>query len=89
MSKLRVAIIGIGNMGSAHAKHILEGKVKDMELAAVCDNDPAKLEWATENLPDVAQYSDYHKLLDDHAREAHHVVSDTIIQDLINVTSAC
>ncbi|MDP9773409.1 UNVERIFIED_ORG: hypothetical protein QE434_002218 [Rhizobium sp. SORGH_AS 755] len=30
-----------------------------------------------------------HKLLDDHVREAHHVVSDTIIQDLINVTSAC
>lgn len=25
-----------------------------------------------------------HKLLDDHAREAHHVVSDTIIQDLVN-----
>jgi hypothetical protein len=25
-----------------------------------------------------------HKLLDDHAREAHHAVSDSIIQDLIN-----
>ncbi|MBY3136503.1 MULTISPECIES: hypothetical protein [Rhizobium] len=29
-----------------------------------------------------------HKLLDDHAREAHHAVSDTIIQDLLNGTSA-
>lgn len=29
-----------------------------------------------------------HKLLDDHAREAHHVVSDTIIQDILNGTSA-
>ncbi len=70
MNKLRVAIIGIGNMGSAHAKHILEGKVKGMELAAICDIDPAKLEWATANLPEVAQYSDYHKLLDDHICDA-------------------
>ena len=30
MNKLRVAVIGIGNMGSAHARHILEGKVRDM-----------------------------------------------------------
>ncbi|MGO6944469.1 hypothetical protein [Rhizobium johnstonii] len=29
-----------------------------------------------------------HKLLDDHAREAQHAVSDTIIQDLLNGTSA-
>jgi hypothetical protein len=29
-----------------------------------------------------------HKLLDDHAREAHHAVSDSIIQDLINGTPA-
>ncbi|OOO27809.1 hypothetical protein BS627_03620 [Agrobacterium salinitolerans] len=29
-----------------------------------------------------------HKLLDDHGREAHHAVSDTIIQDLINGTPA-
>ncbi len=70
MNNLKVAIIGIGNMGSAHAKHILEGKVKDMELVAVCDNDPAKLEWATENLPGVAQFSDYHALLDAHVCDA-------------------
>ncbi|MBY5427843.1 hypothetical protein [Rhizobium leguminosarum] len=29
-----------------------------------------------------------HKLLDDHAREAHHAVSDTIIQDLLERASA-
>ncbi|MDI5930242.1 hypothetical protein [Rhizobium leguminosarum] len=28
------------------------------------------------------------KLLEDHAREAHHAVSETIIQDLLNRTSA-
>ncbi|MBB2719567.1 UNVERIFIED_ORG: hypothetical protein GGD48_004844 [Rhizobium etli] len=29
-----------------------------------------------------------HKLLDDHAREAHQAVSDSIIQDVLNGTSA-
>ena len=70
MNKLRVAVIGIGNMGSAHARHILEGKVRDMELAAVCDNDPQKLQWATDNLPDVPQYDNYHTLLDAHICDA-------------------
>jgi len=28
-----------------------------------------------------------HKLLDDHAREAHHPVSDSIIQDVLERTS--
>ena len=70
MNKLTVAIIGIGNMGSAHAKHIVNGCVKDMELAAICDTDPNKLDWAKENLPGVPQYTDYHKLLDDHICDA-------------------
>lgn len=30
----------------------------------------------------------FHKLLDDHAREAHHPVSDSIIQDVLERTSA-
>jgi len=70
MNKVRIAIIGIGNMGSAHAVHIFEGKVKDLELAAICDLDPAKIEWAKEKLPGVPCYSDYHKLLDDHICDA-------------------
>ena len=35
---LRLGIIGLGNMGSAHAQSILEGKVPRVRLAAVCDN---------------------------------------------------
>ena len=37
MEKVRLGIIGIGNMGSGHCGSILEGKVPDMELAAVAD----------------------------------------------------
>ncbi|MDD5350074.1 MAG: Gfo/Idh/MocA family oxidoreductase [Chthoniobacteraceae bacterium] len=35
---LRLGIIGLGNMGSAHARSILDGKVPRVQLAAVCDN---------------------------------------------------
>lgn len=70
MNNLKVAIIGIGNMGSAHAKHIIEGCVNEMTLAAICDIDETKREWAKENLGDILIYEDYHKLLDDHICDA-------------------
>ena len=71
MSTLKIAVIGIGNMGSAHAKHIYENAVKDAQLVAVCDVDPTKLNWARESLgDDLLLYSDYHQLLDDHVCDA-------------------
>ena len=65
MRKVRVAVIGVGNMGSAHAKHIADGGVTGMELVAVCDPDQAKLDWSRQRLGDIAFYKDYHQLLDD------------------------
>ena len=71
MNTLRIAIIGIGNMGSAHAKHVFDGTVKDAQLAAVCDLDPEKLAWAKDTFGDgVRLYTDYHQLLDDHICDA-------------------
>ena len=32
---VKIGIVGIGNMGSAHAKSILSGNIQGMELAAV------------------------------------------------------
>ena len=46
--KIRLGIIGIGNMGSGHMRSILEGKCPDFEMAAVADTNPARLEWAKE-----------------------------------------
>ncbi|HIZ56823.1 MAG TPA: Gfo/Idh/MocA family oxidoreductase [Firmicutes bacterium] len=64
MNKVRMGIVGIGNMGSAHARSIFTGNIRDMELGAVCDIAPEKLSWANENLPGVPQFTDYHDLLD-------------------------
>ena len=49
MEKVRIGIIGIGNMGSGHAKSIAAGNCPEIELAAVCDINPERLEWAKEN----------------------------------------
>ena len=43
MDKVRLGIIGLGNMGSAHVKHILDGLIPNCVLGAVCDIDEAKL----------------------------------------------
>ncbi len=41
LSEVRLGLIGLGNMGRAHARIILEGKVPGLRLAAVCDSDAA------------------------------------------------
>jgi predicted dehydrogenase len=44
MEKVRVGIIGMGNIGKHHAGYLLEGKVPRCELVAVCSTSPGKLE---------------------------------------------
>ncbi len=61
---VKMGIIGIGNMGSAHAKSLFAGNIKGMELAAVCDIAEGKRKWAAENLPGVPCFADYHEMFD-------------------------
>ncbi|MGI6173250.1 MAG: Gfo/Idh/MocA family protein [Christensenellales bacterium] len=64
MDTVRIGIIGIGNMGTGHAKSILGGEVAGMALTAVADINPARLEWAKENLPGVARFDDAENMMD-------------------------
>jgi predicted dehydrogenase len=41
---LRLAVVGVGAMGSVHAKNLAEGKVSGARLSAICDIDPNALE---------------------------------------------
>lgn len=50
---MRFGIIGIGNIGSAHAVSLLEGKVTGGELAAICDLSAERKEWAAAHCPGV------------------------------------
>ncbi len=50
VNKVKIGIIGIGNMGSGHAKNIIKGETKELELCAVADCKEARRGWAKENL---------------------------------------
>ena len=66
MKKIKLGIIGIGNMGSAHAKKIMEGKCPEIELVAIADTDSKRLDWAKEQGygENVAYFSDDFQMLD-------------------------
>ncbi|MCL2472406.1 MAG: Gfo/Idh/MocA family oxidoreductase, partial [Treponema sp.] len=51
MLKVKLGIIGLGNMGSTHVTSIQSGMVPDMELAAVADRLEGRREWAAKFLP--------------------------------------
>ena len=46
MDTIKLGIIGIGNMGSGHASNIKSGKCPEIELAAIADTNPERLDWA-------------------------------------------
>ncbi|MBE5803650.1 MAG: Gfo/Idh/MocA family oxidoreductase [Clostridiales bacterium] len=69
--KIRLGIIGIGNMGSGHAKRVVNGECPDFDLVAVADVNPARLDWAKKDLgADVACFSDAIAMLDSGLIEA-------------------
>jgi len=43
MDKVRMGVIGVGGMGSHHARYLQAGEIKRAELTAVCDIDESKL----------------------------------------------
>ncbi len=64
MDTVRVGIIGVGNMGSSHAKNIIAGKVEGMTLTAIADINPEKRKWAEETLPGVARFETAEQMMD-------------------------
>ena len=61
--QLRLAVIGLGNMGSAHALSIHSGQVPGGVLTAVCDIAPSRRQWAEDTLSGVAIFETYDDLL--------------------------
>lgn len=49
-TKVRLGVIGIGNMGSEHCRIILSGKTPEVELAAVADRREDRRKWAHKEL---------------------------------------
>ena len=64
--RLRVAVIGLGGIGSVHISVICEG---ENELVAICDIDKNKLN----NYPDIKGYTDYKEMLDTEKLDVVHI----------------
>lgn len=57
MGKLRMGVVGFGNMGTTHARNLAKGSVPDMVLGAICDIDPQRLEIAKEQYPETPLFA--------------------------------
>lgn len=62
-NRIAIGLIGIGNMGSAHASVIGSGQIETMYLAAVCDIDDQRLDLCVQKNPGVKGYSDWRELV--------------------------
>ena len=65
MKHINVAVIGIGNMGSAHAACIAQNQIEGMSLTAVCDIADKKLTAFSEKYPNIKCYKSYEQLFND------------------------
>lgn len=64
MKKIKLGIIGVGNMGSSHARNISEGKCPEIELVAVADLKSERLDTIKKFAPDVVCFDNAEKLMD-------------------------
>lgn len=65
-NKIKLGIIGIGNMGSGHASNIKNGECPEIELTAIADIDNDRLEWSkAQNYGDgITYFTDALQMLD-------------------------
>ena len=70
MKKIRLGIIGVGNIGSAHVGNILAGMCPEIEIAAVADRRESRRAWAREKLPGIPVFNEGEELIASGACEA-------------------
>ncbi|MDD6215088.1 MAG: Gfo/Idh/MocA family oxidoreductase [Firmicutes bacterium] len=61
---IKTAVVGIGNMGSAHAECISIGKIKGMVLSEVCDINTERLHAFASSHPGIDTYESFGKMLE-------------------------
>lgn len=63
MDKVRLGIIGVGNIGTSHVKRIVGGATPNVSLSAICDIDPKKLEKIKGICGEVPTFTDASELI--------------------------
>ena len=63
MEELRTAVIGVGNMGTAHARCLFDGRIQGMRLTALCDIREDRRTFCRMLFSGIRIFSDWHELL--------------------------
>lgn len=65
MSKIKLGIIGLGNMGTGHYNNIAKGSCPEIEVVAIADINPDRIKWAEENMPaEIQKFTTAEAMLD-------------------------
>ena len=66
MDKIKLGIIGFGNMGTGHTSNIMGGNCPEVELVAICDKNPERCEFGKSKYPDanITYFTDAIEMLD-------------------------
>lgn len=62
-NKLKFGVIGVGNMGTAHAKHLFEGKIENAVLTALCDVDTEVINRLKNDFEGIPIYNNHLQML--------------------------
>lgn len=69
--KIKLGFIGFGNMGTNHARNILEGRNPEFEVVAATECRPERVQWCRENMnAPITYYSNPIEMLDSGTIEA-------------------
>lgn len=60
--KIKLGIVGFGNMGSGHARNLTEGKIPEAELTSICDIDPERRAASKEKYPEIPVFENAEEL---------------------------
>ena len=63
-NKLKFGVIGVGNMGTAHAKHLFEGKIDNAVLTALCDVDTEVINRLKNDFYGISVYDNHLQMLE-------------------------
>ena len=83
MEKVRLGIVGLGNMGRAHRQNILDGKIPGLELTAVCEM--AKM--LPEKRDGEAQFTDVNEMIASGEIDAIHICTPHFSHTTIGIAA--
>lgn len=84
MEKLRVGLIGVGNICTSYHIPILL-KSPNVEIVAICDINPDKIEAAKKTLNDVKSYASYIDMINDIELDLIHICTPNYLHSEISV----